>query len=993
MSEGGSSQARLGAQRFLLFTLFAISGFAGLIYESIWTHYLKLLLGHSADAQTLVLVLFMGGMAIGAWLCGRISSRLRRPLLAYAAVELALALLALGFDPAFRVLSAWILDTAAPALANPTLIDALKWAVSGLMILPACVLLGATFPLISAGVIRLAPDRPGHALGLLYFSNSLGAAVGVLTSGFLLIAWLGLPGTLLTAAGCNLALALAVGGIALLSPRPPGTAVGRPSAAEFPRADEARHSIGILLGVAFLTGLSSFLYEVGWIRMLSLVLGSATHSFELMLGAFILGLALGAFWIRHRIERVASPLYVLAWVQVLMGGAALLTLGVYRESFDWMGQMVTALPKTDGGYAAFNVLSQGICLALMLPVTILAGMTLPITTAVLLRSGLGESAIGRVYAANTVGAIAGILLAVHLLMPVLGLRTLIIAGALIDLGLGVVLLRASGIGLTPKTAGGLAFVLSGSLAIIVLWPFDLQRMSSGVYRYGDARNKSEVIWHADGRTASIDVTRDPKDGFIAILTNGKADASLLLDGVANDEHVQIMTGLLPLALRPDATKVAVIGMGSGRSTHTFLGAPTLQVVDTIEIEPAMVEGARHFGALVDRAFSDPRSLIHFDDAKTFFSRHQKRYDVIMSEPSNPWVSGVASLFSVEFYRQAKAHLAPGGLFVQWLQVYEFDDSLVASVLAALELEFSDYAIYMPDNGNLLIVAVAEGAVPEPQGTFLEWPQVRSLAGLIGVRVLDDLRIRRLAGRADVSSHVHGMAIPPNSDYFPYLDQRAAKFRFLQQRADGLTSAHSVLHRMATDPEIEYRHVTGTDRFAPSVAATEASMVVTLFLARADSTLAADSRAATSEIRAEVDRATMILRQCSAADVKLAWRVAIDLLGYKHWPYMAAEDAVRVTAILRANTCEGPARADVDRWLDLLDAVALRQSAKVLSLAEPIAAAFVQDGKQVPSFVARELLLAQYLLAGSEGLRRGLELMADRVPNDASIRYFRVVANG
>src|SRR5712671_1732974 len=192
------------AIRTFLFALFAASGFAGLIYESIWTHYLKLFLGHAAYAQTLVLGIYMGGMALGSWLASRLSGRWRKLLLVYALAEAAVAVFALIFHEIFVASTGWAHDSVLPHFAG------FKWVLSVALILPQCVLLGMTFPLMSAGVLRSYPDRPGRSVALLYFTNSLGAALGVLVSGFVLIRAVGLPGTIRIAGLINLAVAAAV---------------------------------------------------------------------------------------------------------------------------------------------------------------------------------------------------------------------------------------------------------------------------------------------------------------------------------------------------------------------------------------------------------------------------------------------------------------------------------------------------------------------------------------------------------------------------------------------------------------------------------------------------------------------------------------------------------------------------------------------------------------------------------------------------------------
>ena len=664
--------ARLG----LLFGVFALSGFSGLIYESIWTHYLKLFLGHAAHAQTLVLAIYMGGMAVGSWLCARYSARWRNLLLGYALTEAVVGLAAVGFHGAFTALLAVSYDRVIPWLGGAPSVSAYKWIVSALLILPEAVLLGMTFPLMSAGVLRLFPDRPGRSIAMLYFTNSIGAAVGVLVSGFVLVRHLGLPGTVRLAGAINLLLGLVVwllvrrvgpAGAARISE--PGVRAAGRLLTGLPR---------LLLAVSLITGLSSFVYEIAWIRMLSLVLGSSTHAFELMLSAFILGLAFGGLWIQRRIDRVAHPLRTLAGVQLAMGLLALSTLPLYGKTFEVMQRIVQGLEKTDAGYLWFNVSSNAIALVVMLPSTFCAGMTLPLITFVLLKGGLGERSIGAVYATNTVGAILGVFLAVHLGLPVLGLKGSLVLGAALDLGLGVLLLwpAVGGGGARPfATALVTSLVAVGGTALLVR--LDDFKMASGVFRQGELLQPGtqELLFHQDGKTATVSLVEDSTNGMRSIRTNGKSDAAIgMRPGMppTSDEYTMALLAAVPVMVHPGARQAAVIGFGSGMTTHALLSCPGIERVETIEIEPKMVEAARHFRPVVERAFSDPRGRIFIDDAKTFFSTHRRTYDVIVSEPSNPWVSGVAGLFSSEFYQLVRRHLNDGGVFVQWVQLYEID---------------------------------------------------------------------------------------------------------------------------------------------------------------------------------------------------------------------------------------------------------------------------------------------------------------------------------
>src|SRR5713101_8474013 len=322
--------------RSAFFLLFTVSGFAGLIYESIWSHYLKLFLGHAAYAQTLVLALFMGGMAIGSWLCSRWSGAWGNLLRGYALAEASIGFAALSFHPIFVSATDAAYASILPALGGEIPAMLFKWTLAGLLILPQSVLLGMTFPLMSAGLIRRYPAAPGESLAMLYFTNSFGASIGVLASGFVMIEKLGLPGTVQTAGALNLALAAAVWVLARGTEEPMSA---RPAAG---RDSEDAAPFRLFLAAALLTGAASFVFEIGWIRMLSLVLGSSTHSFELMLSAFILGIACGGYWVRRRIDSIADPVRFLGVVQVAMGLAALATLPLYGQMFELMRALLSA---------------------------------------------------------------------------------------------------------------------------------------------------------------------------------------------------------------------------------------------------------------------------------------------------------------------------------------------------------------------------------------------------------------------------------------------------------------------------------------------------------------------------------------------------------------------------------------------------------------------------------------------------------------------------
>ena len=774
----------------LLFLIFFISGFSGLIYESVWSHYVKLFLGHAAYAQTLVLVVFIGGLALGAWLVSRMAERMRNPLRLYAMVEAATGLLGLLFHSIFLSAIDWGYSTLLPAACEQaSAFCPAQWGLAAVLLAPQSILLGATFPLVSSAVLRLSNEQPGHDIATLYFLNSLGAVLGVLASAFVLIPAVGLPGTLQTAGLANIALAMAA--YFLSKEAPPPMAIAPVPQAVATEERESRRLVRFLLATAFLTGLSSFIYEIVWIRMLSLVLGASTHSFELMLASFILGLALGGLWVRKVVDEVGDSVRFLAIVQLVMGVSAAATIPFYNGAFDFMAWMLSSVSRTDGGFVLFNLASTAIALIVMLPATFCAGMTLPLITYRLLRSRSGERSLGLVYAMNTLGAIAGVVIAVHLLLGWLGLHGALVVGAAIDVLLGVVLLlwmrpaHRPISNVWPAVAG-----VAGLVFVAYAFDIDERRSASGVFRTGIARlnPNNQVLYHRDGKTATVDVVES--EGFRLIRTNGKSDASITMNetrGPSRDEYTMALLGALPMGHRPDARTAAIIGFGSGMSTSVVLTSPRIERVDTIEIEPAMVEGAKLFRPYVNAAFDDPRSRIVIDDAKSYFARGRARYDIIVSEPSNPWVSGVSSLFTEEFYQRLSTYLNEGGVLSQWLHTYEMDTQTLASILAAVSKTFPEFLIYSSIDSDIILIARKGGAPGKFDASVLQYPKLQPLINKLNLRDPKVVERRAVTHWSAVKPFLSTYGFTPNSDYFPVVDQRASKTRFTQARVEELTT--------------------------------------------------------------------------------------------------------------------------------------------------------------------------------------------------------------
>ncbi|HEX6435372.1 MAG TPA: hypothetical protein VFZ87_14080, partial [Gemmatimonadales bacterium] len=284
-------------------------------------------------------------------------------------------------------------------------------------------------------------------------------------------------------------------------------------------------------------------------------------------------------------------------------------------------------------------------------------------------------------------------------------------------------------------------------------------------------------------------------GILSIATNGKTDASISpvwyercdekkpLAPMINDAATQTLVPLVTLAHVPHAKTAAIIGQGSGMSSHMLLGNPDLKELVTLEIEPQMIAGSRIFYPANRRVFDDPRSKIVIDDAKSYFASEQRKYDLIISEPSNPWVSGVSGLFTTEFYGRIRQYLTQDGVFGQWVQAYELDDTLILSVLAGLHQNFRSYEIYLAPNSDLLVIASNRANLPEPDWTVFQYPALqKDLCRFIPVTA-NALNSLHLIGRQQLEPLLASME-QPNSDFYPVLDLGAERRRFRHDAAMG-----------------------------------------------------------------------------------------------------------------------------------------------------------------------------------------------------------------
>lgn len=958
---------------YIFFILFVLSGFSGLIYESIWSHYLKLFLGHAAYAQTLVLAMFMGGMAIGSAISAKFSYRWKNLLLGYAAVEGVIGICALLFHQLFTGTTELAFASLIPSFNGSLfMIETTKWGLASLLILPQSILLGMTFPLMVAGILRKYPDAGGKTISTLYFTNSIGGVFGVLVSSFVLIYHMGLPGTIMVAGFINIILALIVWLLAAGDTLPSIEAETAPN--------ESKYNIklismpALLLAVALFTGLSSFMYEMGWIRMLSLVLGSSTHSFELMLAAFILGIALGGWWLRNRIDNIKSPIQFLAYIQILMGIFAVFSLLVYHYSFDAMQVFLNTVQHKDSAYYLYLIFSGLVCLVMMLPATFCAGMTLPLITKMAIKSEVGERGIGFIYASNTLGAIIGIFLSIHFVMPFFGLKTLITAGAVIDILLGLFLLVIfvkQHTELTKRVTLTASVVMTAILVATSLFDFDKQRLYSGVFRSGALLHDTELKFYQDGKTSTVAVYK--LNNQLTLSNNGKPDASIVMgeEGIyTQDESTQTLLGIIPLLHKPDAETAAIIGMGSGLSSHSVLASKRLKQVDTIEIEAAVVEASNNFRPKVERAYSDPRSSIHIDDAKTFFTARSSSYDIIVSEPPNPWVSGVSSLFTQEFYQRVKNHMNPDAVFVQWLHLYEIDINLIATVFNALGKEFTDYKVYVSNNtADIIIVTKKEGMVGTAIFPDEKEIEILEMLSRYGINNNNDLQLHVVTNKEILNRALHQLSSEINSDYFPVLENGASRSRFAGESALELYNILDypvpVLKLLKPDVDTDIETYTKTDSFPLSRNIYNAYALKKLLLEEAFNDENIDGRA--EQRYSFITVLKHQLAHCSNGQpifmVRSLYKLSAGIL-----PYLSQNELKLVWNKIGSSACFENAPNDVNQWFSLYQSISSRDSHSMVQLSELLLSSNPGLDKDLSEFLVISALLGNHLSRQGNGQR-------------------------
>lgn len=689
----------------------ALSGAASLGLEVVWSRLLRLVFGSTTLAVTTILVAYMLGLGAGGLYGGRIASRLRNGVRAYGLIEIGVGVYAL----AVPTLLGFYPDLNRAVLASLGFWPAafVRFALVLAVLLLPTFLMGATLPVLVASLVR-SSGQIASRVGLLYGVNTLGAVLGVLGATFVGFAWLGVRGTNTLAA----LLDIGVGAIAVVFLAPRVAASDEPDEepaqeVESTAGPQRRWSLALLSYGA--VGFTALAYEIAWTRALSMMLGSSTYAFATMLAGFLAGIALGSLVARMWLDRLRNPMRYFCIGLLALGGLSLgVTVG-FRYFPDLFLHALVA-GEVDGGRLAWMGLVTAFLV--MLGPTLVLGALFPLLVRVIAGDSQSSSgAVGDVYFINTVGSAAGAFSAGFLLIPTLGLRYTIALAVALNFATAALLCFAHAGAWRGR--GGVLFGVLGAAAAVVVMVFppawNAERLASGVYYRAKSQLDfglppipmegvpgGELLYYREGINCTVSIHHESggiEEGGVNMRINGKTDASI------SDMSTQVLSGHIPLLFGPEAKSVLVIGYASGVTT----GAASLYDLDTLdvcEIEGAVIEASHWFDDYNHKPLDKPGVELIVDDGRTYLSYTDKQYDVIISEPSNPWISGCANLFTAEFFEEAKRALTPDGRLLQWVQLYGMDAEGLRSILSALHQSFK-YAygfLYHDEHTDLMLVA-------------------------------------------------------------------------------------------------------------------------------------------------------------------------------------------------------------------------------------------------------------------------------------------------
>jgi spermidine synthase len=682
----------------VLLLLFVGSGCAALIYEIVWFQLLQFVIGSSAVSLGVLLGTFMGGMCLGSLALPRVIGPTWHPLRVYAVLELGIALIGVGI-----MFGLPYLDGLYSAIATQGGLSVLFRAlVAAACLLPPTVLMGATLPAVARWV-ETTP-RGVSWLGFFYGGNIAGAVAGCLLAGFYLLRVYDMTVATYVAATINAAVALVAFGVAAMIPARRATVVVEKTVEPLvqpPRAWSIYAAIG-------LSGLAALGAEVIWTRLLSLMIGGTVYTFSIILAVFLLGLGIGSS-AGAALSRRYNPRLALGACQALL--AAAIAWAAY--------QLLVSLPywpiDPSLSHSPWHNFQLDLlrCTWAILPPALLWGASFPLALAAAASRGQDPGRlVGGVYAANTLGAIAGAVGFSTLIIPWLGTqdaqRLLIIVAALAALLalVPLVWLRRSAEGSSSARSPATVLVRGASLMAVLVaigwfaWtipPTSGELIAHGRYLPSNV-GQDEIIYQGEGTNASVAVSLHG-DSVRSFHVSGKVEASSL----PQDMRLQRILGHIPALVHPKPKSVLVVGCGAGVTAGSFLTHPDVERIVICEIEPLIPQVVaqyfheENYGVASQKERTDNKRVeIVYDDARHFIRTTNEKFDIITSDPIHPWVKGAATLYTKEYFELCKERLNPGGVITQWVPLYESTSAAVKSELATFFEVFPTGTVWSND---------------------------------------------------------------------------------------------------------------------------------------------------------------------------------------------------------------------------------------------------------------------------------------------------------
>jgi len=719
---------------------FFLSGFAALLYQTAWLRQFSIVFGTSEIAIATVLAAYMGGLGIGAALAAHFLPRLRRPVWTYGLLEAAIAISALavpfGLAAADHLHTLWLGGQPAPPDSGGFIQLAYYVAVSFVVLGIPTACMGATLPLLTRHLVK-RETQIGPGVAWLYGINTLGAVLGTLVAAFLLLPAIGLQTTVYVGVVVNLIVFLIAWFLTSLD-KQAGQADGDtdPPAAE-PRSQSWPHPI---LPIMMLSGCNAFLLEVLWTRMLGHVLGGTVYAFATMLASFLTGIALGGLLA----GRFASSRERAAFAFVIAQlGIGVCSAGVYY----WLQGYE---PTTVG--LASNV---SLAMLVMLPSTLFIGATFPLAVRMATAEATATSGIAaKTYAWNTIGAILGATLAGFFLIPALGFSGAMQVAVIVSIVLAIL------VSLLPGQNRKLAMALGVTTVIVAVVYRPEPPMGLIDTSVIDDNRGGAILHYSVGRSATVYMKE--REGHYYLRTNGLPEAFIEPRGAPPVRHTQKWLTALPLLARPETESMLIIGFGGGVAVEGV--SPSVREIDVIELEPEVIAANQ---TIADRRrydpLADPRVNVVNNDARNALALTDKRYGVIVSQPSHPWTAGASHLYTAEFLALAKSRLKRDGVLLQWINSLFIDEALLKSLTATLYHHFSNVRLYQPTPSTLMFLA-ADGPLNVEQDFqmrgFLR-DDNRLHFTRLGIGGVEDLLMAVAADNEGLSTIAHGA--PINTD--------------------------------------------------------------------------------------------------------------------------------------------------------------------------------------------------------------------------------------